>query len=359
MKICVYVHSLTGGGVERVAAILATELSQRGHEITLLVDHDRKENQAYLGSLVKFIVLTGRSRSARLLALAKHFATVPYDVVHTMTPALTLITLIARALSRRQFHIVGAYHGTFGPTEGILGNLSFLLTPILTRAADRTVCVSNWLKDYLQHRWYAKPECLVTIYNPVFFGTRRSTAPLKAITDEDYVLYVSRLIEAKDPLLAIDSFALLPERHSNCKLVILGDGPYRSKMRARADELAIGDRVIFVGYVPDPWEFYRRAKVFILTSKLETFSMVLVEAMAHGVPVVAIDRGAPREILAGGRYGALVPVGDIRAFAGAIEAALDTPPPSELLKARAADFKIGAAVDGYERLFEQVISRGG
>jgi glycosyltransferase involved in cell wall biosynthesis len=83
----------------------------------------------------------------------------------------------------------------------------------------------------------------------------------------------------------------------------------------------------------------------------EGFGNVLIEAMAHGVPVVSTDAPhGPREILADGRYGPLVPVGDAPALAAAMEQVLDEPPPRPALQSRASDFRIDLIADRYEAL---------
>ena len=91
-----------------------------------------------------------------------------------------------------------------------------------------------------------------------------------------------------------------------------------------------------------------RAQVFVLSSDWEGLPGVLIQALACGCPVVSTDcPSGPAEILAGGAYGPLVPVGDDAALAAAIEAVLDVPPDPERLRLRAAAFSVERAVDGY------------
>ncbi len=93
---------------------------------------------------------------------------------------------------------------------------------------------------------------------------------------------------------------------------------------------------------------YAAADLHVLSSRCEGFANVLVEAMAHGTPVVATDcRSGPREILAAGALGPLVPVGDAAALAMAVERALIAPVDPARLRARAADFSVERAADAY------------
>jgi glycosyltransferase involved in cell wall biosynthesis len=116
-----------------------------------------------------------------------------------------------------------------------------------------------------------------------------------------------------------------------------------------ARRLGIADDVAFPGFVDNPYCWLSRARLFALSSRVEGFGMVLAEALALGVPVVATDcPSGPREILQGGRYGALVPVGDPGALAAAMTAALAGPRPDpSTLKEAAADYTVEAATRRY------------
>src|SRR3712207_8185792 len=94
-----------------------------------------------------------------------------------------------------------------------------------------------------------------------------------------------------------------------------------------------------------------RSAVFAMSSAWEGFGNVLVEAMACGCPVVSTDcPSGPAEILDGGCYGRLVPVGDEAEMAGALGATLDEPPDPAVLRQRAQAFSLDRAVDRYEEL---------
>ncbi len=164
------------------------------------------------------------------------------------------------------------------------------------------------------------------------------------------IVTAGRLVPVKDHASLLAAFALL-RAHRPARLVIFGEGPLEGELRAEARRLGIADAILFPGYVNDPAACYRKADLFILSSTSEGFGNVLIEAMAHGVPIVSTDAPhGPREILADGKYGFLVPVGDPAALAAAMEQALDAPLPASLLQGRAADFDIDLIADQYEAL---------
>ena len=106
----------------------------------------------------------------------------------------------------------------------------------------------------------------------------------------------------------------------------MGRGRGLPELEKLAGELDIGDRVQFLGFIDNPFPYLGRADLFVQASRYEGFGMALLEALSLGVPVVATDcPHGPREILANGRYGKLVPVDDIEALAKAMDQTLDDP----------------------------------
>jgi glycosyltransferase involved in cell wall biosynthesis len=107
------------------------------------------------------------------------------------------------------------------------------------------------------------------------------------------------------------------------------------------------------GFVANPYAYMRAASVFALSSAWEGLPGVLIEALACGTPVVSTDcPSGPEEILEGGRYGRLTPVGDATALAQAIMATLEQPPDPDVLRRRAADFSIQRALPEFLAVFK-------
>lgn len=167
------------------------------------------------------------------------------------------------------------------------------------------------------------------------------------------ILGVGRLDEGKDHLTLIRSFAVLRKR-IQCRLLILGEGSERGRLQSLIDRLGIGDDVDLPGWKRNPFACMGRSGAFALASTSEGLPTVLLEALACGCPCVSTDCDhGPREILGDGRFGALVPVGDHEAMAGALEDALRNPPSREKLRDRAGEFSLERCVRGYEELFRE------
>ncbi len=122
----------------------------------------------------------------------------------------------------------------------------------------------------------------------------------------------------------------------------------RPELERLAKELGVGNRVILPGFQSDPNPFYETADLFVLSSDYEGFGNVIVEALATGTPVVSTDcPSGPSEILEGGKWGRLTPVGDVDALAMAMKTALAEEHDPEALKRRAADFSPAIAARKY------------
>jgi glycosyltransferase involved in cell wall biosynthesis len=141
------------------------------------------------------------------------------------------------------------------------------------------------------------------------------------------IVCVARLARQKNLPLLLRTLKLV-RAQIDVRLVVVGDGPLRDELQRKVQELGLDGAVDFPGASPNPWKDLARADVFVLPSEEEAFGMVLVEAMACGVPVVATDAmgGGPRRILgANSDYGILVRPDDPTALADAILRLLASP----------------------------------
>jgi len=143
--------------------------------------------------------------------------------------------------------------------------------------------------------------------------------------DDKVIGYVGRLHRGKRIEIAIKSLAEVRKRVGNARLLIIGgdDGSpnghaYKSELQQLAADLGIGDSVVFTGYRPaeEMPAAFASFDVFVLPSESESFGMVLIEAWAQSVPVVASNIGGCREITVASGGGRLAPVGNVEAFAG-------------------------------------------
>lgn len=157
------------------------------------------------------------------------------------------------------------------------------------------------------------------------------------------ILGVGRLSPPKDFATLIRAVAVM---NGESRLIVVGEGPERDQLESLAEELAVD--LELPGYLPNPYAWMARADVIALSSKVEGFPNVLVEAMALGKPIVATDcESGPREILEGGRFGSLCAVGDPAAMAQALSDALSRKAESESIRDRTRDWSMESIADRY------------
>jgi glycosyltransferase involved in cell wall biosynthesis len=401
LHIALFLPNLSGGGVERSVLTMAAGFRERGHRVDLLVAHargafaERVPDGVRVFELGHRLTLPGRLRvglaapealgaTARplVLPLAPNEAVgalpglVRYlrrerpDVLFSAKVTANLVALLARRHAGGASVVVVSERGSFADKVARSPRWRWrYVAPAIRRLypeADAIVAVSRGTAEsFAQVTGRAWPDMRV-IYNPVvgpdleaqaradpghpWFGADRG-APV--------VLGVGRLEARKGFDVLIRAVARV-RRSRAVRLVILGEGPDREALGELARAEGVAEAVDLAGWTSNPFAFMARADLFVLASDYEGLPGVLIQAMACGCPVVSTDcPDGPREILADGRYGALVPPRDPEAMAGAIAAALGTPADRDALRARAADFRVDTALDAYESLFRAVIARKG
>lgn len=158
------------------------------------------------------------------------------------------------------------------------------------------------------------------------------------------IITVARLSPEKSLDVLLEAFSLVVSKKS-ARLIILGEGPLREKLQKMAQDLEISELVDFHGWVENPFAFMSKADLFVLSSWYEGFANVIAEALACGCPVVSTDApSGPSEILDGGKFGRLVPVGNVSALSKAMVASLTNPPDRDSLKQRGMQFHVNRVV---------------
>jgi N-acetylgalactosamine-N,N'-diacetylbacillosaminyl-diphospho-undecaprenol 4-alpha-N-acetylgalactosaminyltransferase len=237
----------------------------------------------------------------------------------------------------------------------------------LYRRADAIVAVSQGVRHGLVNACQVPEGKISVIPNPVDVARIRLMADREpeAMLPDRFIVSVNRLTPNKNVQLQLEALHLSGLPHT---LVVLGDGPVRAALEARADALGIRHRVRFLGFVANPFAIVARAEMFVSTSNVEGFPNAMAEAMALGVPCISTNcRAGPAEILADdaelevaamhpGRYGVLTPVGDAPACAAALQL-LAQPEQRTRYSARSVERAADFAPEMIIARYWQVISR--
>jgi glycosyltransferase involved in cell wall biosynthesis len=242
---------------------------------------------------------------------------------------------------------------------GLRRRLRDPLIPRLYRTAVVVIAVAQEVADNLRALDPGLGERIEVIHNAVAMDAAcelAREAPSHAWfeqRDRPLILSIGRLVRKKDQRALLEAFAIV-RADRPARLVVFGEGPMRGALERRITQLGLGNDVLLPGHTANPFAHLARADLFVLSSISEGMPSVLIEALACGTPIVSTDcPSGPREILADGRYGELVAVGDVEALAVAMLRQLDGETDRAPLLRRAGDFALDRVVPRYVELLER------
>lgn len=226
--------------------------------------------------------------------------------------------------------------------------------------ADLVTAVASGIAQQLLDLVGLEPDKVRVLANPmldeqlVADARQELPEPARAFFGDEIpvVLACGRLVPVKDYPTLLSAFAQVRARR-RVRLAVLGDGPERAALEARAAELGVGADVRFLGFDKNPFRYMARAAVLLAASRAEGMPGAQIQSLALGLPVIATDcEFGPREVVRPGDNGYLAPVGDARALAGYVERVLADPALRARLSATArrsvARFAVGHAMAEYE-----------
>lgn len=346
-RIAVLLPDLRPGGAERVHIILAREWLKRGCEVDFILCRRVGRLLSEVPDGAKVYDLGAKRVRYAIVPLIRYLRTRrPAVLLSAMWP-LTAITPIVCWLSRVACRTAISEHGILSAQYESWGRIhrALMRSSIFCayRWVDARIAVSHGVAADIAGLSRMPDSAFSVIYNPAASGegTRSKAPPGIHSADGSLILSVGALKAVKDHKTLIQAFALVA-MHKPARLCILGEGPLRAELEDLISRLGISDRVLLPGHRNDTAPWYASASLFVLSSRHEGFGNVIAEAMEYGVPVVSTDcPSGPGEILCNGKYGELVPVGNIRALADAICRALAAEHDPEQLKTRAREFLPG------------------
>ena len=192
-------------------------------------------------------------------------------------------------------------------------------------SGKKVFCVSNFILKDLMVSLKKKEVDLHSsevIHNPIDLQRLQLLSKKGSPVEGDYIISVGRLTKQKRFDVLIESYAMskLP-----CKLVILGEGNQRDNIESLINKYNLHGKVLLPGFDGNPYRWLDKAKFFVLSSDVEGFGNVVLEALACGLPVVSTNNGPVGEILKGPLANGIVPCGDVEALSTKMQEYWDSP----------------------------------
>jgi len=358
----------TVGGLETVVVSLATGLARRGHQVTaaVTITHTREPHpfvdRLRAGGVRVFLPPERRLAERReVIAIAEETGA---GIVHSHGYRSDVLVRSARSAIRRP--IVSTVHGFTGTS--VKGRFYEWLQLRALRGFDGVIAVSRPLGTQLGESGIG-PDSLRVIPNgfaPAGGTLTSAEARARLIPGSPVrgrlIGWVGRLGPEKACDLFIEALATI--RDAEWTAVIIGTGPERPRLEVLVRERGLEDRLVWTGSIALALELFPAFNVFALSSRTEGTPMVVLEAMAAGVPVVASAVGGVPDLLDDGSAGWLVTPGDPAALGGSLRQALDNGAEGrrrvERAQARIRDvYAVDPWLDRCEEVYRRLLSHGG
>lgn len=341
--LAILIPDLSGGGAERVMVTLANCFAANGHRVDLVLGRAVGTYMAEVAPGVRIVDLHSDRMLASVLPLVRYLRRERPKAMLSALNHVNIIAILARKLARVRTRLVISERNSLTSLgTGKAGALISRLMGLCYPSADAVIAVTRAGASELVKAFGLPSRKVFAIPNPLDIDRAQalSAEPLShpwfVPGARPVILAVGRLAPQKDFATLIEAFAQL-RTHISARLVILGEGPQRAELERQVEASGLSGEVLLPGFQENPFAWMAASKLFVMSSRFEGFPNVLVQAMACGAPVVSTDcPTGPDEILEGGRWGRLVPVGDARALARAMADTLkDATPPDVGRRARA------------------------
>lgn len=321
MRICILTEYLTYiGGGERVycnwANMFADEL---GHDVTISSFEDAQSTFYKISDKVKIESLHLRKEKyyqnkirrklqmiiyahSDICALAKYFEQHNFDIIIGIATNISLLLALTRINNSIK---IGTEHTEYDGAAFYLRWLRKSIYPKLNILTVLTQADKNRFDKFMPN--------VVVMPNPLSI-TVSSTSTL----ENNKIVSIGSLSPQKDQLTMLDIFKKVQEKHPEWILEIYGEGIMRKQLEYKIQELELTNHVFLRGTIQDVSQVLSTSSIFILTSKIEGFGLVLIEAMACGVPCISFDNPGPSDIIDNGKNGFLIKNRNIDLFVAKI-----------------------------------------
>lgn len=374
-KITFFLPSLEPGGTERNVVNLANAIDQQRYEVLVVLGKKEGEFIKELKPHIAIIDLRAPYSVGLFFALVMFFRTHKTGIFISAFPRINIIFMAAKLVSGPGGKMIITEHSVFSMLP-VIAKTAFrraftrffmpLLAKMLYPKADSIICVSRGIAQDLS-KIIGGTTKINIVYNPIIneIVYQLADSPVNHPWFFDpsipVILAAGRLVACKDYPTLLKAFTEVLKTQP-AHLAILGDGPEREKLERSAVKLGVSSQIAFLGFQKNPYNYMKKASVFVLSSLQEGFGNVIIEAMACGTPVIATDCPVgPGEIINHGENGMLVPMQDSKALAKAIVEVLGDPALRKKFsiagKVRAQSFSVTKGVGEYEKIFQTLLTK--
>jgi glycosyltransferase involved in cell wall biosynthesis len=366
IKLAIVINDLNIGGAEKLVVDQLKYFNRNKFELSLVTLFDFPEQKDFFSIVPNDVIVhklnfKGFKDISSWIKLAKIIKKTRPDVVISH---LFFSNTVTRAL--RPFFgykVVAVEHNTYTYKT----KLQQFMDRWFSKISYKVIAVSETVADFTSKQEHINRFKFVVIPNGVdiesiytiiktFQSKQEEKIKLGFSAEDKLIVNVARMVQQKDHELLIRSFAEFHKIGPEYKLVILGDGPLRSKLESLVTDLGL-ESVVYMPGIQSPLVYYYASEFLVLTSKIEGFAIVGIEAMALGLPMVSTRTAGPDKYLVEGENGFFINTSTVEGVVSALERAIKADRNSLREKALkvAAEFDIQINVRRYEELSEAAL----
>ncbi len=293
MRVSAFISELSRGGAQGVFINVVNYLYEYGIEIEVVVENlYNPVHKKDLHSKINVVNFNVPSSKRALPGLKNYLNSHTFDYALVFGGEFAVNLYLIRKIINKDFKIIGRCLNTlsleFDHAESFFRKqITSRLIKRYFHKIDYVIAQSEGMAKDLIENWNFKKEKVTVINNAMQPKYEEEMNSHYINKKENYIMYAGRFEKQKGLSFLINSFSQLEDKEIQLKLI--GSGKMEENLRALVKDLGIDNRVEFIGYTTSLIEFYKKAKVFVLTSYFEGFPNVLVESIACGTPVVSFD----------------------------------------------------------------------
>jgi glycosyltransferase involved in cell wall biosynthesis len=297
-KILTIIPSLYGGGAEKSVSDLSFDLS-KAYDHEILIYNSKKNKYDYSGRLTELKIKRsnfGFFKVFRQFIILFRIYLLKKKINPKVTVSHMLLPNLQNIITRHNEKIICVIRGEWSVKSGKGRFIDFFVKKLYSKA-DLLISVSNHIKDVFDDYHKLKIPHIV-INNGIYFNQiiLKSEELIPINLPKNYIVCVAGFRPVKnhlDLLKAIQKYLI----DNDISLVLVGDGELRRDIEKLILELKLSKNVFLTGNLKNPYPIIKNAQLSLLVSKSESFSLVVLESLSLGVPVIATDCGGPKELL--------------------------------------------------------------
>ena len=370
MKIVYTINSIRGlGGIQKVTLLKANALADIPQNKVYIIVTDNWMNHPLIHELspkITFINLQINyykdDYKSKLHQIISNFKIINHylklqKVISQITPDIIISVgqsekyivplLHTNAIKIREIHFNSNYRNFTYKSKILAKSLNFLDYKVMSKGYNKMVLLTKEDKD----TFFPNNNKFIYIHNPATFE------PTNNYNNNNYIIAVGRLSIEKDFISLIKAWNLVQRECPTWKLKIVGEGPERNNLEKEIKRLNLGNSVVLTGYSNNVKKEMAESSIFVLTSLYEGFGLVLLEAMACGLPSVAFAcQFGPKDIITDEKNGLLIYNRDIKSLSEKLIYLIQhldvrKEMSNQALK-RVDDFSINNIIDQWMQLFQ-------